>query len=238
MEETSITCTGDFSGAYGSALRDALMPTLALDSALPEDVLSMNGMSGRLYRRLINRIISRVPGARYLEVGSWGGSTACAAMYGNALKITCIDDWSCIENWAQFQDHAWNPRETFFAKTAAATSDVTDFSFVEGDFRKVDYSALGMFNIYLFDGPHEFEDQRDGVQIAQPALDDRYIQIVDDWNWPSARNGTYAAFDSCELNVECSIEIRTTQDDSLPVVAVAEKSAWHNGYLIAVVKRG
>ena len=54
----------------------------------------MDGMTGKHYRGLINRLVSLLDAPNYLEIGSWKGSSACAAMHGNRLQITCIDNWS------------------------------------------------------------------------------------------------------------------------------------------------
>lgn len=227
MEETSITFHGNagetqLAWALDRALRDALM----LKSKLPDWVLAMPGMSGRKYRRLINNLVGLAPRARYLEVGSWAGSTACSAMFANSCACTCID------NWSQFG----GPKDAFETHTNAARSDAVAFTAIEQDFRQQDFAAIGKYNIYLFDGPHEFQDQLDGVTMAQPALDDEYVQIVDDWNWPQVREGTVAALTSLRLRIVYGIEVRTTQDGSHPQIAGAE-SDWHNGYFIAVLAR-
>jgi hypothetical protein len=52
-------------------------------------------------------------------------------------------------------------------------NDAISFRFIEDDFRKINYTDIGKFNVYLFDGPHDEEDQYDGIALAQPALDDR-----------------------------------------------------------------
>jgi hypothetical protein len=65
-------------------------------------------------------------------------------------------------------------------------SDNIDFTVIEKDFRQVDYSSIGKYNVYFFDGPHEEQDQYDAV-IAQPALDLTYILIVDDYNYSKVR---------------------------------------------------
>jgi hypothetical protein len=39
--------------------------------------------------------------ARYLEIGTWKGSTVSAAMYGNKANIVCIDNWSEFGNFYQ-----------------------------------------------------------------------------------------------------------------------------------------
>lgn len=227
MEETSIRLTGDFGLAQGAVMQSALRSALALDSVLPESVLALDGMSGRLYRRWINTLLGSLPDPRYLEVGSWAGSTACSAMWGNKLKVRCID------NWSEFG----GPKDRFQTNTDAARSPDVDFALIENDFRRVDYAALGSFNVYLFDGPHEYQDQMDGITIAQPALADRYIQIVDDWNWPAVRQGTFDGLRAAGATIRCGIEVRTTQDDTHPTHAVQQYSAWHNGYYMALVER-
>lgn len=228
MEETSIAFYGSASETMQSwALDRAFRDAMALKSKLPDWIMGMQGMSGRKYRRLINNLIGILPDARYLEVGSWAGSTSCSAMFGNTCTCTCID------NWSQFG----GPKDAFLTHTEAARSNRVDFTFIEQDFRKVDYVSLGAFNIYLFDGPHEYQDQFDGVTIAQPAIPGDYIQVVDDWNWPQVRQGTIDAIGSLKLRIVYAIEVRTTQNESHPQLAQGAASDWHNGYFIAALAR-
>jgi hypothetical protein len=199
-----------------------------LDSKLSDDTLKMEGMSGRAYRMLINNLVASVPGARYLEIGSWKGSTACSAMEGNRLRIVCID------NWSEFN----GPKDAFMANTARCITRNVQFKFIESDFRTVDYSNIGTFNVYLFDGPHTVEDHFNGVSLPLPALDDEFFFVVDDWNWEGVRRGTIDSIRDAGLSIIYSVEIRTTQDDS-HAESVGENSAWHNGYFLAVLgKRG
>ena len=46
---------------------------------LPDYVVNMEGMSGIKHRYWINNFISHPEEPRYLEIGSWKGSTACSA---------------------------------------------------------------------------------------------------------------------------------------------------------------
>jgi hypothetical protein len=167
---------GNFSDSTEARLlRDSYCEVIGNPSHLPERIQTMEGMSGRKYRALINLVVSRLPKARYLEVGSWKGSTVCAALHGNTAQGVCID------NWSEFG----GPRDEFMANTANITSRLR---VIEGDFRSVDYASLGKFSVYLFDGPHAEEDHRDGIVCALPALAERLLLIVDDWNcWEPAR---------------------------------------------------
>ena len=228
IDQTSYRLEGDFhANATSALLLTAFMRAMALDHKLHPAVAAMQGMSGRKYRYLINNMVESTKDPRYLEVGSWAGSTACAAIFRNQLKLVCID------NWAEFG----GPKDSFLANINAVRTDGVDFTFIESDFRKVDFSAIGRFNIYLFDGPHEEQDQYDGVVIAQPALDDLYLLIVDDWNWPAVRAGTLRALADTHASVICSIEIRTTQTDTHPRLEAFQNSEWHNGYFLAVCRK-
>ena len=200
--------------------------TLMHDSKLPQEIRKIEGMSGQIYRSFINNLVETHADARYLEIGSWAGSTATAALYGNTVKCVCVD------NWSQFG----GPKEVFFANIERVRSEKIDFTFIEDDFRNVNFGAIGSFNIFMFDGPHSEQDQYDGVMLAQQALDKSYILIVDDWNWTPVRNGTFRALLSTSCAISFWIEVRTTFDDTHANIAFQD-SDWHNGYFIAVIEK-
>lgn len=219
-----ISIRGEF-----SVLPMATILTQSLDRAfanLPDFVREMDGMSGQKYRSFINNLVRSHPDARYLEIGSWQGSTAAAALFSNSVKALCID------NWSQF-----GGAKSAFVRNmdrVLSQSPNVHFGFIENDFRCVDYNSLGRFNIFLFDGPHEEQDQYDGIMVAQPALEKSFILIVDDWNWVQVRVGTFRAIRDSRYSISSSIEIRTTLDNSTPQVS-GKNSDWHNGYFIAAL---
>jgi hypothetical protein len=190
-----------------------------------DDVLALDGMSGRKYRIFINNLIGSIEGARYLEVGVWMGSTLCSAIYKNKVRALAID------NWTQFG----GPADKFFANLGRFKGGAS-VSFIDNDFRAVDFSAVGKFNVYLFDGPHQETDQYDGLSLAQAALDDQFVFIVDDWNWAQVRNGTTKALAALGLQLDFAAEIRTTLDDTQPELR-GKQSDWHNGYFIAACSK-
>lgn len=194
---------------------------------LSKTVREMEGMSGQRYRTFINILINSLGAeASYLEVGSWKGSTAAAALEGNRGHAVCID------NWSQFG----GPKEEFLQNIGSTRLDGVSLEILEEDFRRIDFDRLGRFNVYLFDGPHEEQDQHDGIMLAQPALADPHVLIVDDWNWPQVRIGTFRAICESGWRVGYSAEIRTTHDNRHAPVR-GKDSDWHNGYLIALLQR-
>jgi|SRR5579884_2881397 len=205
-------------------VRAALTQAIAGYGKLDPEILRLHGMSGRKYRLFINNLVGAIADARYLEVGVWLGSTLCAAV--NRNRVTAL----AIDNWSQF-----GGTPELAAATLARFKGEATVAFLDSDFRAVDFARIGRFNLYLFDGPHTERDQYDGVCIAQPALDDRFVLVVDDWNWAQVRAGTSKALVDLGLSLDFAAEIRTTLDNSHPPDAVwGEKGDWHNGYFIAV----
>jgi hypothetical protein len=225
-EETAIRLYGDWSTPEAELISNAWLNALAMDHKLPDWIRYMEGMSGKKYRYFINNLVETTPDARYLEIGSHAGSTACSAVWGNKVKATCID------NWSEFG----GPKDIFMQNIKAASSPDVDFTFIESDFRKVDYSSIGKYNIYMFDGPHFEQDQYDGIELVQDALDDQYVLIVDDYNWEIIRRGTEQALEHVGHKILAKIEVSTYIGDGHPVIS-HQYSDWHDGYLIALVSK-
>ena len=208
------------------AVKTALAAALEPQGKLPDSVLAMQGLSGKKYRYFINNLIERVQSPRYLEIGTWAGSTLCAAIHGNDVTATAVD------NWSQFG----GPVNAFYRNVSQHCSQQTRLTIINQDFRRIDYRAIGKFNVYLFDGPHEYQDQYDGLAYALEALDNQFVYIVDDWNWDEVRAGTMSAISDLGLTVMYATEIRSTTNNCTPDVR-DQNSDWHNGYYIAILRK-
>jgi len=198
-------------------------------------IYGINGMSGKKYRYFINSLIKSLDDARYLEIGSWMGSTLCSAIHGNKVKAVAMD------NWSEFG----GPKDAFLANVQKFLTPEVNVTFVESDFRTIDYAKLpGPFNVYLFDGPHEAVDQYHGLSMPLPCLDEQFVFIVDDWNWGRVREGTIAALGKCGVTVLYAAAIRSTEDDTSPEhlrpikdFRTVRDFDWHNGYFISVLEK-
>jgi hypothetical protein len=228
--KSKITITDTKPSKYSNEIFKSYVAANEL-SYLPDWLMTMEAMSGKKYKHFINQLISQVDDVRYLEVGTWTGSTACSSLYKNKVDAYFID------NWDQFNPQG-NVKSLFFENIERIKKDSSraTYQFQEKDFRLVDYKNIGKYNVYFFDGPHEEQDQYDGVVYAQPALEDEFIFICDDWNWNQVRTGTTRAFVDLNLEILYSLEVRTTIDGSTPEL-VYEQSDWHNGYFIASCRK-
>lgn len=207
---------------YTKLINDCLSQVISSPPNLRTFVLTMDGMSGRLYRHWINLLVKQIEHPRYLEIGAWHGSTLCSAIVDNKAKASVVD------NWSQFE----GSRKVFEQNLSHVLGE-NYVNIIEADFRAVAWIDQPCHNIYLFDGPHLKEDQYDGIAMVLPALDDQFVLIVDDWNNRDVQEGTMSALAECGLSYSY-VSIETTEDGSHPRQC-RQNSNWHNGYFLASV---
>ena len=94
FDETTIIFDGNPNHNFSKILKQSLNNALAMKTTIDQEVLKMKGLSGRKFRIMINSLIKLMVKPKYLEIGSWLGSTACSALYDNNIDITCIDNFS------------------------------------------------------------------------------------------------------------------------------------------------
>lgn len=194
------------------------------ESKLPEEILAMDGMSGRKTRHFYNNMLNTTD-ARYLEIGTWKGSSVCSAMYGNDAKVVCIDNWSQLGG----------PKADFVANFQKYKED-KDATFIEQDCFEVDVSKLPKFNIYMYDGDHTMLSHYKALTHYHDCLDDIFVFIVDDWNWAEVRNGTYEAIRKLNLNMVYGKEVRMTNDNTHTTHPLAGET-WWNGICVAILQK-
>lgn len=193
-------------------------------SKITTDIINMEGMSGIKTRHFYNNLLN-TENARYLEIGTWKGSSVCSAMCGNKATVVCID------NWSQFG----GPKAEFLVNFEKFKGE-NDATFIEDDCYKVDVSLLPKFNIYMYDGNHDNESHYNALLHYYNCLDDVFIFIVDDWNWEEVRNGTIKSIKKLNLKVLYEKEIRLTWDNSHTPRDQAFQT-WHNGIYVAVLQK-
>lgn len=194
-------------------------------SKITEDIVKMEGMSGVNTRHFYNNIMS-MDDARYLEIGTWKGSSVCSAMCKNKATIVCID------NWSEFG----GPKEEFLENFAKFKGE-NNARFIEADCFTVDTTTLPKFNVYMFDGNHEEESHYKALTHFYDCMDPEFIFIVDDWNWEKVRTGTMNSFKKLNLEILYEMAIRTTMDGTHPSWGSPEQLAWHNGVYISVIRK-
>lgn len=193
-------------------------------SKITDEIINLVGYTGYKTRHFYNNIVN-IEDARYLEIGSWKGSSICSVMCNNKAKVVCID------NWSEFG----GPKEEFLINFEKFKGE-NDALFIEADSFNLDISTLPKFNIYMYDGCHTFDDQSMALTYYYDCLDDIFIFIVDDWNWQFIRDGTQDGIEKCNLKVLYQKEIRLTWDDSHTPESEA-KTNWWNGMSVFILQK-
>jgi len=193
-------------------------------SKITNDIISMEGMSGTKTRHFYNNLLN-MEDARYLEIGTWKGSSVCSGMCGNKAKVICID------NWSEFG----GPKSDFLVNFNNFKGE-NEATFIENDCYKVDVSILPKFNIYMYDGNHTNESHYKALLHYYNCLDDVFIFIVDDWNWKDVRDGTVNSIQKLNLKVLYEKEIRLTWDNSVTPEPELSKN-WWNGIYAAILQK-
>lgn len=215
-------------------------------SNIDNEILEMEGMSGIKTRHFYNNICS-MQDSRYLEIGTWKGSSFCSAMSNN--KMTCLS----IDNWAKFSgegaeklkeylpDAAYSVKEIFL-KNYNKYKGENKATFIENDCWEVDLNLLGKYNIYMYDGEHSETSHYKALNYYISCLDNEFIYLVDDWNWESVKQGTHNSIKENSCNIIYKKEI-ITNNGKHPEWGkgngdrAGKDGNWHNGLAIFILKK-
>lgn len=198
-------------------IEDSLKKTDNYESKITDEILKMDGMSGKKTRHFYNNICS-MNDTRYLEIGTWKGSSICSAMCNN--KMTC----TAIDNWSEFG----GPKDEFIINFNKYKGE-NNATFIEKDCWNIDVNLLGKFNIYMYDGNHTETSHFQALNHYLNCLDNEFIYLVDDWNNETIRNGTLNSIKHKNLEILYQKEIYTESNSNL--------NDWHNGISIFVLKQ-
>jgi hypothetical protein len=199
---------------------------IAETSSITEEIEQMEGMTGTQTRHFYNNML-KMNDARYLEIGTWTGSSVCSAMCGNKATVVCID------NWSEFG----GPKEKFSEYFTKYKGENTA-RFIEADCFKVDIRTLPKFNIFLYDGAHDEESHYKVLIHYYDCLDDTFIFIVDDWNHQVIREATYRAIKDLNLRIVYSREVHTKLEGMTMIEQSAAKWQWWDGIYVAILQKG
>lgn len=190
------------------------------------NLLEHKGMTGTKTRHLYNNLCS-MENVRYLEIGTWYGSSSISAIYKNNINATFID------NWSQFGGDS----NIFNNIISKYTTHPATYRLIESDCWKIDTSTLGTFNVYLYDGGHTEEDHYKSLTYYIHNLTDLFIFLVDDYNWPEVRDGTLRAINDLKLEIIFRHELFVSPEDSEDMPDHYGKHTWWNGCGIFLLKK-
>jgi hypothetical protein len=201
------------------------------DTKLPEEILNMDGMSSKKIRIFLNTLLSEYPSNSigYLEVGLWKGSTFISALYKNT-NIARADG---IDNFSEFviEDVKSKLHQNLrkFNNELCKDNYIHDKDFNDEEVTQSLYRK-GKYDIYFYDGGHSVDAQKNAFIRMDKVLNETFVAIVDDWNMPSAKEGTMQSFAELGYNILHSWELESDYN--------GDYQKWWNGFYIAIIRKG
>ena len=190
-----------------------------MKNVIPEVLVSMpaaveclapdvEGQTSPKVRWLLNALVKHLPRAEaYCEVGLNQGATLISAL----LDSPVVASYGC-DNWSEYPSR--EVFETNLNKYKARLPEVTVFS--EDCFEMARRCPFHLpIGVLFYDGDHSAVAHRAAFVEFGPALANQAIVVVDDWNWPAVRNGSWVGLsalrpkklDFCELPARHNFDV-------------------------------
>ncbi len=191
-------------------------------SKIIRDIFSIEDFTSDKVRCLMNQICS-LPKANYLQIGVFNGSTLISALYGNASSLNsaiAVDDWS-----------GYGGRSSIFPEISSKYLGKDKYKFYEENYLSLNKKDIftSPVNIYFYDGDHSVHGQSQSLTYYDDVLDDLFILVVDDWNYPPTQEGTLDGLSKLNYQVLYSAE--------LPASYNGDRAQWWNGVYVALIKK-
>ncbi len=213
---------------YENHLHESMAKTLSMTTKLPKEILDLEGMSSHKIRIMLNNLCENFD-SNYLEIGSWKGSTFISAMYKNTKTFGVS-----IDHHQEFIKTEFKTSAEFLKENCERyLVNNETYQLVTADCFKIKVPVEQKFNIYLYDGAHDYESQYKALTHYYYNLNTYFYFICDDFSTNNVENATRNALK--DLDIEVLSEYKFFGNQTLPNAAT---TGFWNGYYVALcVKR-
>jgi folylpolyglutamate synthase/dihydropteroate synthase len=163
-------------------IKKAIQDGVNHKSKLTAEQFKVGGFTSPAIRHIMNNL--GAISTNYFEVGSHIGCSLIMTTYGNDNLKTA----TACDNFSEFQNGG-RTKQQFLDNCEANISG--RYKLLEKNCYKITKDELPEgIDLYLFDGAHDKESQREGVMHFAPMMADEFILMVDDTSWQAPRLGT------------------------------------------------
>ena len=153
-------------------------------SNFDESTFDISGLSSNRVRHLLNSLCSN-EGIKYLEIGSYLGSTFCAAIEGNELEAYAVDNWA-TDNLQPAENETEIERSSYqdFRENAKRYKGDSKVRIINADCKNLVPEDLNSkVNLVFYDGDHSYDGQLESLETIKDLVEDTFILILDDANF-------------------------------------------------------
>jgi hypothetical protein len=213
---------------YGNHIspKVAIVAQQLVDSVNNPIEINIPGLTSTRVQSLINGLAKS--SSKYLEIGSYQGATAAAALSGNNLQAYFVDTW---QEAPQAVREGWETPDTNsleeFKKNINPYKGNNKIFISNSDMFKVNLKPISDIDLFFYDGPHDFESTKNAVKYYSATFARQSILIFDDANWTDVVKGAHKGILESGLKILYSKKILNSLES---------ESDWWNGLYITVVE--
>jgi len=214
---------------YGNHINSKVaMVAQELVNSVNEPVeIDVPGLTSTRVQSFINKIAKH--SKKYLEVGSYQGATAAAALSGKSIEAYLIDNWKVAP---QSVRPDWDTPKTNtveeFKNNIKPYIGNNKVYISNSDMFKVDLSNIDNVDLFFYDGPHDAKSTYDAVRYYSKVFAENAVVIFDDANWTEVVQSAYKGIVDSGLKILYSKKVLN---------ALESDKDWWNGLYILVVER-
>lgn len=187
---------------------------------------SISGLTSPKVQKFLNTICKDKNS--YLEIGSYLGATAVAALDGNQLAAYFVDNWK--DQVQAFRDDIELPKNNKeeFIKNVKSFKGENTIKIFDCDMFNTDLSEIDPIEVFFYDADHDPEITSKAIQYFSNVFADEVIVIIDDANFDGVVQGARNGINNTRF---VSIFERIILND------IEDENAWWNGLYILILKK-
>jgi predicted O-methyltransferase YrrM len=197
------------------------------DSGIPKLKNEIPGLTSSRVRTLINSLAKGV--GSYLEVGSYLGATATAALANNMLSAYFVDKWQ--ENIQPQREDIVTPDNSkkAFLKNIEKVSGNSLVKVYDNDlFETPIHEFTNQIQMFFYDGPHDHDSTSQAVQYYWSCFQTECILVFDDANWEGVVSGANQGIESMKGRMVYKKIILNSEENP---------NEWWNGLYVVVIRK-
>ena len=191
---------------------------------------NIEGLSSNRVRHFLNNLCS-IENAKYLELGSYAGSTFIPACMNNDVVAFAVDTYKNDIAPARL-DITWagnsKPKETLLANIKKYKLNA---KLIENQIENLKPEHLNNVkpNIVFYDGSHKYYNQIKCLKTILNLVEDTFILVIDDANFDKVVESVKEFLFISKLNILYEKQLLTTTYE--------DSSSWWNGLHILVLNK-
>ena len=196
-------------------INESLLNAQDHKSNVTDRSLKINGLTSEKIKHFLNNLCQQED-TRFLEIGSYRGSTFCSAIENNEIKAVSIDNWSTptinparnVEGWTGTEDPLTDFKQNI--QSVLGKNQVMGFN---EDVNNIDLVKMPFkFNVVFYDGDHTYDSTHGFLNKFSSVFEETFVLIIDDWNWEQIKTATedWAKTNTTTIYKK---EIKTTGED-------------------------